>query len=65
MIQFFKYIFISEKHDKCQSGPAHADAHDHRNVVLEYVCPEKLLGNYNNKFKLCIAAFDGANKIKK
>ena len=42
-----------------QSGAAHADARDHENNVLEYVCLEKLLVNYN------IDALDRANKIEK
>ena len=48
-----------------QSGAAHADARDHQNVVLEYVCIDALLVNYDNKFKLCIEALDRANKIEK
>ena len=48
-----------------QSGAAHADAHDHGHVVLEHVCLDKSLVNYNNKFKLCIEALDRANKIEK
>ena len=48
-----------------QTEAVHADAHDHENVVLEYVCLDKLLGNYNNKFKICIEALYIAHKIEK
>ena len=48
-----------------QSGAAHADARDHGNIVLDYVCLEEVLVNYNNHFRSCIQALDRANKIEK
>ena len=48
-----------------QSGTAHAGSFDHENVVLDYVCLEEVLVNYNNSFRLCIEAFDRAKEIEK
>ena len=55
-----------QNHSKAgQSGAAHADAHDHRKIVLDKNIIDKCSRELHDCFRLCVEDLDRSNEIEK